>query len=130
MAPLRLYALPPVALLPQAISRVMLLLVAPLWQNQLWFPWDGSAAISSPSWEEQLDCQVFQRGQKAESALPPQGLLLGPVYSSEGTLRPSVWALATVDLQLLSLKTDLLLALASFKQVGDFSGCILPRVWT
>ncbi|KAI2653798.1 hypothetical protein H4Q32_014146 [Labeo rohita] len=137
---LRLYAFPPIALLPGVLERVhrngvRLLLVAPYWLARAWFL-DLISLLDGSPWEIPVRRDLLS--QTGGTILHPRPELW-KLWSSlhEETVRPEVrptWDLAVVLEALcrppfepieessnhhLSVKTVLLLALTSLKTVGD-----------
>ncbi len=66
--------------------------------------------------QRQLSCPFSEGSQEAESASAPYHPYMGPAHRTEG---PPFEPLQSTNLRPLSLKTALLLALASVKRVGD-----------
>lgn len=82
----QLYAFPPIALLPQVLARVRedhaaLILVAPLWSNQSWFPDLCSLAVGAP-WVIPTRRDLLTQGR---------GAIMHP--------RPALWKLAAWQLK-------------------------------
>ncbi len=69
--------------------------------------------------QRQLSCLFSEGSQEAESASAPYRPYMGPAHCTEGPEGPSLWAATVYEPRSLSLKTALLLALASVKRVGD-----------
>ncbi len=118
---LLLYAFPPIALLPQVVRRIReqghkVLLVAPLWRNQPWLS-ELTQLLTAAPWPEP---PFFLKG--ARRLNPPRPLTV-PTWDLPTVLRalkgPPFEPLQSTNLRSLSLKTDLLLTLASVKRVGD-----------
>ncbi len=138
------YAFPTVALLPQVLRRVMeqrhkLILIAPLWKNQLWVselfqllkaaPWPiplrrdihaFHAPIAGRTVGRECGNSIFTRRQENESPASSYSSTLGFTNRTEGPRRAPVWTIAIIEPQSTLVENrPAVRALASVKRVGD-----------
>ncbi len=69
--------------------------------------------------QRQLSCPFSEGSQEVESTSATYCPYMGSAHCTEGLERPSLWAATVYEPPVTSLKTALLLALASVKRVGD-----------